>query len=231
MDSRYMHYNAPVMLDEADVLKVVRKIKQKNIYQAKDLNKSDMFKLVKHLCPAIDEKSLENQQKNYARCKDNTLPKMYPQIIVQLFLDSIWWEDKGHWSTDKHFKTSLEHRWRASGRKRLTRLLKIADDAILDIDRQRYELETSMKQNNMISIEEHEEKIYEKDLVIKALREESDKKIASLVFKLDKEKHNREKESERYNRLNDHVYQGKPLVEVDDEDDAAGVGLVDSDHE
>lgn len=230
MASRYMEYNNPVMLNDADCLKVMQKIRQKNIYDT-GLNVSDMFKLVKHLAPGIDEKSLVSQQKNYSRAKDNTLTKLYPQIITQMFLDSLWWEQQGHWSTENHFDINPESRYSASSRKRFRRVLKSVDEKLEDIYEAQDELENSMKQKNMISKAEHLEKIDEKDLVIKELKEDLERKEDRLKFKLNCLESKLKCERERYDRLNDHVYQGKPLVEVDDEDDAAGVGLVGSDHE
>ncbi len=231
MASRYMEYNNPVMLNNADCLKVIEKIRQKNIYDASELKPGDMFKLVKHLAPGIDPKALDNQQRNYARAKEDSHLKLYPQIITQMFMDSLWWENKGHWSTENHFNINPELRYSASARKRFRRVLQSVDDKLGDIYEAQEELENSMKQNNMISKAEHLEKIDEKDLVIKALKEDAERKEARLKGKIKIVEGKLSRESERYNRLNDHVYQGKPLVEVDDEDDAAGVGLVDSDHE
>ena len=124
-----MEYNNPVMLNDADCLKVMQKIRQKNIYDT-GLNVADMFKLVKHLAPGIDEKSLVSQQKNYSRAKDNTLTKLYPQIITQMFMDSLWWEQQGHWSTENHFDINPESRYNASSRKRFRRVLKSVDEKL-----------------------------------------------------------------------------------------------------
>lgn len=231
MASRYMEYNNPVMLNNEDCLKVIEKIRQKNIYDASELKPGDMFKLVKHLAPGIDPKALDNQQRNYARAKEDSHLKLYPQIITQMFMDSLWWENKGHWSTENHFNINPESRYSASARKRFRRVLKSVDDKLEEVYNEQEELENSMKQKNMISKAEHLEKIDEKDLVIKELKEDAERDLDRLKFKLNCLESKLKCERERYDRLNDHVYQGKPLVEVDDEDDGAGVGLVDSVHE
>jgi len=231
MATRYMEYNNPVMLNNADCFKVIEKIRQKNIYDCTELKPGEMFKLVKHLAPGIDSKALDNQQRNYARAKEDSHLKLYPQIITQMFMDSLWWEQQGHWSTDKHFDINPESRYSASSRKRFRRVLKSVDDKLEEVYEAQEELENSMKQKNMISKEEHLEKMDEEKLVNKALKEDAERKEGRLLGKIRIMEGKLKIQRERYDRLNDHVYQGKPLVEEDDEDDGAGVGLEDSDHE
>jgi len=229
-----MEYVNPVALDEQTCLKIIQKIHKRKIINADDLTAADMFRLTQALCPHIDKAVITNGKSNYSKLKEGTLAKEYPRALCQVFLECIWWETHGSWSHDDFTARPAHSRGFYSERKRLRSFLKSQDDRYDEMALAEQEFENKLESNNLMSKSEHFHEMDAKDKIIEQLQEQHEKEMSRMKFTLDKQINTLTMDRNRFRTLYEaqttgsHPNSCKVESETSDEDDASGVGLIES---
>jgi hypothetical protein len=108
------------MIDEKEVILLLKNISQKEIINACDLSTKDMFRICRCLAP---EHSVEliKKEKNYASAKC-ALTKAFPVMMSQMFINCVWWETYGGDSFEGNLdRSETSRRWNTI-KKQLSRL-------------------------------------------------------------------------------------------------------------
>lgn len=196
-----MEYYMPKMLDDETCLKIIHKLRNKNLYNANEVSTADMFRLVGALCPEIDESIVTNAKKNYSKLKDGSLAKMYPQAIVNLYLESVWWETHGSWNHETYMEGSEFQRQYSTHRKRMRLALDNIREDREEIYKDKEEFEKSKNSDNLISIEDHNTEMSSLRAEIKKLKDEQKRQEERSLFTLKKEISNMTTDRDRYKKL------------------------------
>ena len=81
----------PKMIDEKEIKLLLKHISNKEILDAIQLSKKDMFRICRCVAPQ-HEKEWNDRYDNHKSAKDGTIHKETAAIISQMFLNCIWWE-------------------------------------------------------------------------------------------------------------------------------------------
>jgi len=98
-----------------EINRMLSKIEKKVILDASEMSISDRYLVCRILAPDL-EKEWVRQKKNYSSLKDGSLSKTVPNLIAQMFLNTIWWETYG--------ADSYEYNEQLSERMRLMKSIK-----------------------------------------------------------------------------------------------------------
>lgn len=196
-----MEYYMPKMLDDETCLKIIHKLRNKNLYNANEVSTADMFRLVGALCPEIDESIVTNAKKNYSKLKDGSLAKMYPQALVNLYLESVWWETHGSWNHEKYMEVPENQRCWSTHRKRMRLALESLGEDRDEIQKEKEEFEKSKNGDNLMSIQDHISEMSALRAEIKKLKDDKQRQEDRATFTLKKEMTNMTTDRDRYKKL------------------------------
>lgn len=105
----------PCLMHKDEINRMLSKIEKKVILDASEMSISDRYLVCRILAPDL-EKEWVRQKKNYSSLKDGSLSKTVPNLIAQMFLNTIWWETYG--------ADSYEYNQQLSERMRLMKSIK-----------------------------------------------------------------------------------------------------------
>jgi len=196
-----MEYYMPKMVDDEECLKKIHKLRNKKIYNAEELSNRDTFDLVEALCPEIDSKTITNARKNYTKLKDGSLAKMYPNAIVNLYLESVWWETHGSWNYENYMELPENQRQWSTHRKRMRLALDNIREDREELYKEQEKFEKSKNGDNLISMEDHISEVSALRTEIKKLKDEQKRQEEKTDFTIKKEITNITADRDRYKRL------------------------------